>query len=691
MTPNFFSDQIRQALANPDLQAALDANAEKRIQAVHSARASLPEPWEVLRRRAHNVRAEVIENLDRYLEEFVSRLENNGVIVHHAATAAQAAQIVLDIAKEQGALLAAKSKSMVSEEIELNHALEAAGMQVVETDLGEYIIQLRNERPSHIITPAVHLRRQDVGLTFHEKLGIPLTDDIPTLTTAARARLRQVFLQADIGISGVNFGVAESGTLCIVTNEGNGRMCTTLPRVHIALMGIERIVPRLADLALMLYLLPRSATGQKLSVYTSLIHSPRQAGELDGPQERHVVLVDNGRSAMRRSPLAEGLLCIRCGACLNACPVFREIGGHGYTQTSRAGSSTYPGPIGSIVSPGLFGQDNFGHLARASSLCGACREACPVDIDLPKLLLRVRAGLVPTSRSPALSQAKPNAPAALAAGLRLFSWLARSAWSFALAQKAAGLAARMAAVFMRSSKAGWLRLPDASGWGISKDFPVPAAVPFRQRFAARQNLAANQPSGIPAARSGLAQQDTALHPPMQPTSNSLQARFAAELQVLGGETSFCHPATLTKKLLELLRDRHITRMQTWDADTLPVGLVEALKAEGILITTHPDPGAQAGLSGALAGIAETGSLVLTGGPGRPLSTSLLAPLHIAVLEASSIKENLPQVLQLAEITQASAAVLVTGPSRTADIEMTLTIGVHGPGSLHVFCISSFSQ
>ena len=341
----------------------------------------------------------MVEHLDEYLAQFIANVENNGIRVHHAADAREAIRIFLEIAHSVEAkqphggsgassLLVAKSKSMVSEEIDFNHALEIAGIRVVETDLGEYIVQLRGERPSHIITPAVHLRRGDVGKLFEEKLGIPYTENIPTLTKTAHEVLRDVFLTADIGISGVNFGVAETGTLAIVTNEGNGRMCTTLPPVHVALMGIERLVPTLEDLELFLSLLPRSATGQKLSVYTSLINSP-----LPG-QARHLILLDNGRSALRHSPLAESLYCIRCGACLNACPVFREIGGHAY-------GSIYPGPIGSVISCALVNPE-FATLAQASSLCGACKEVCPVDIDLPGMLLRVRSGLSPHStQSPA--------------------------------------------------------------------------------------------------------------------------------------------------------------------------------------------------------------------------------------------------------------------------------------------------
>ncbi len=347
---------------------------------------------------------------------------------------------------------------------------------MVETDLGEYIVQLRGEPPAHIITPAVHLTRSQVGRTFEEKLGLPYTTDIPTLTAAARRVLRQTFLDADIGVSGVNAGVAESGTLCLVTNEGNGRMCTTLPGIHIALMGMERLVPTFEDLALLLSLLPRSATGQKLSVYTSLIHGPRRAGESDGPSQRHLVLIDNGRMDLRQSALAEALYCIRCGACLNVCPVFREIGGHAYLSADGV-HTPYPGPIGSVISPGLFGVAGYGNLARASSLCGACKEACPVDIDLPKLLLRIRAadadpaalGLPATGESTRRS----HVPAGLRLGLQLFSLAAAHPGLFDLSQWLAGIFSQLA-----PASAGWMRLPAFTGWGLSRDFPRPARKPF---------------------------------------------------------------------------------------------------------------------------------------------------------------------------------------------------------------------
>jgi L-lactate dehydrogenase complex protein LldF len=503
---------------------------------------------------------ETIAHLDDYLETFTRQARANGIIVHQAVDAQQAVEIVLEIARQSGAKLVAKSKTMVGEEIELNPALEAAGLKVVETDLGEYIVQLRGEPPAHIITPAVHLRRPEVGQTFHEKLGIPYTEDVEDLTTAARRVLRQTFLEADLGISGVNFGVAESGTLCIVTNEGNGRMVTTLPRVHVALMGIERLVPTLNDLALMLALLPRSATGQKITVYTSLIHGPRQAADTDGPDERHVILLDNGRRRMRNSPLAEMLNCIRCGACLNACPVFREIGGHAYIGIGGE-HTPYPGPMGSVVSPGLFGQAAFANLARASSLCGACKEACPVDIDLPKLLLRVRAGGIDLGTETNQEVSALSAPQALRRGLRVYSWVARSPQRFALAQRVGGWLGRLAA-------GGWLRLPAVTGWGLSRDFPRPASKTFHQRWAERERLqtsaaqaeqSASQNQAAPNAPASALPLHELQEQPGRPEQNlvaqsELEERFAAELVALGGTFHLCRREELPARILAVLKE-----------------------------------------------------------------------------------------------------------------------------------------
>jgi L-lactate dehydrogenase complex protein LldF len=675
---------IRKYLADENLHAALTANAQRRVQVRKTAFAAFSDP-QAVRQRAHVIRMDVVDHLDNYLDQFISRAQNNGLVIHRAADAAQAISLVLEIAHSNGASLVAKSKTMVSEEIALNQALEHLGFRVVETDLGEYIVQLRGEPPSHIITPAVHLRRQDVGRLFHDKLGMPYTDDISIMTNLARKTLRQVFLTADIGISGVNFGVVETGTLCLVTNEGNGRMVTTLPQVHVALMGIERLVPTLQDLGLMLSLLPRSATGQKLSAYTSLMNNPRRPGDPDGPRERHVILVDNGRMATRDSELREILYCIRCGACLNACPVFREIGGHAYV--SREGkNSPYPGPMGSVVSPALFGQLEFGHLARASSLCGACREACPVDIDLPKLLVRVRAGM---HTADAAEKANPNPPPILAAGLGIYSFAAASPWRFAFSQKLLGFFGSLATVFSRGDP--WIAMPKSSGWGFSRDFPSPAKKPFRSRFKARIR---NSPTNDHFESSTAAEADSPLStfPDIPLQEVNLVDRFSVELQALGAKYISCSADMLTAEILKILSNHEINHLLAWEEPYLPSGLVNGLTDSGVTLvhptaeTIESSSHIRAGLTGAFAGLADTGSLVLLGGKGMPLTASLLPEVHLAVLHEKDVFGDLNQVLSLDQVKQASAGVVITGPSRTSDIEMTLTVGVHGPGELFVFCL-----
>jgi L-lactate dehydrogenase complex protein LldF len=677
---NPFQSQIRKSLANPNLQAALDANADRRIGVRREALASLPDP-EALRQRAHQVRADVIAHLDQYVDQFAGQAQQNGMIVHHAADAKEAIKIVLEICAGHNAKLVAKSKTMLGEEIELNHALEKAGLQVVETDLGEYIVQLRGERPSHLIAPAVHLRRGEVGQTFHEKLGIPLTEDIPTLTGVARRVLRNIFLTADIGISGVNLGVAETGTVCVLTNEGNGRMVTTYPPVHIALMGIERLVPSMDDLALMLSLLARSGTGQKLTVYTSLLHGPRRVGEVDGPLERHLVLVDNGRRQISRSSLSEILYCIRCGSCLNACPVFRELGGHAYVGIHGAPAS-YAGPIGSVLSPALFSQNEFSNLARASSLCGACKEACPVDIDLPKLLLRVRAGGIEAQpkRTPG------NIPYGLKWSLRVFSLAASHPTLYIVAQKLAGIGGRLLA-----PSQAWLRLPAITGWGYSKDFPRPAGRSFQSRWSQGLRAAHNSRSTQTPDPIKITSEETPAIKTAVPYQ-SLNQRFADELESLGGNVIFCRSENLETVVLSFLKNRQVKTLLSWEAE--PGGqlseLVKSIRKAEIEVVHTPEPQAQAGLSGARAAAAETGSILVQSGNGMPLTASLLPEIHLVVLYENQIKSSVAEVLSMinADSPIPAALALISGPSRTADIEMTLTIGVHGPREIHVFCITN---
>jgi L-lactate dehydrogenase complex protein LldF len=458
-----FAARANDAMADARLQGALE-----RVTAVFGSRrtsafASLPEA-DAVRDRARAARLHAVADLAAHLERFEARLTANGAHVHWAETPADANAIVADIAKRTGCTRAVKSKSMVSEETHLNAALEAAGVTPVETDLGEYIVQLANDRPSHIIAPIIHLTRQDVGRVMEQRLRVPYTDDTQQLAATARVRLRDEFLRADMGISGANFGVAETGTIVLVTNEGNGRMVTTLPRVHVVLMGIEKLVATLDDLDACLKVLARSGTGQQLTVYTTLVNGPRHDGDADGPSELHVVLLDNGRSRIRAGDTAEILGCIRCGACLNVCPVYRHIGGHAY-------GDTYPGPVGAVVTPGLRGLEPWRELPHASSLCGACRDVCPVRLDIPRMLLALR-------RDVAAADLQPRT---LAWSMKAFAWIAARP---ALYRAASAVARR----WLRArAREGWVRdLPGpAGGWTKSRDLRAPAGKTFQELFRER--------------------------------------------------------------------------------------------------------------------------------------------------------------------------------------------------------------
>ncbi|HRI43939.1 MAG TPA: lactate utilization protein B [Fimbriimonadaceae bacterium] len=338
---------------------------------------------EAARTQAASIKDEVLADLGGNLVRFEAACLKHGIQVHWALDAARAREIVLDLASRAEGRLVVKAKSMVTEEIHLNAFLEAAGFEVVETDLGEYVVQIDGDHPSHIVAPIIHKTRYEVARSFAQKGLGPYTEDPGELTLQARARLREKFRTASIGISGVNFGVVESGRLVLVENEGNSRLSTTAPSIHIAIMGIEKLIPREADLPLFLRLLAGSATAQRMTTYVHLISGPRREDESDGPREVHLVLLDNGRSAIRSGPYRDVLRCIRCGACLNVCPVYRQASGHAYRHP-------YSGPIGAVLTPLLEGLEKMGDLARASTLCGACEEVCPVKIPLPHHLLRLR-------------------------------------------------------------------------------------------------------------------------------------------------------------------------------------------------------------------------------------------------------------------------------------------------------------
>lgn len=682
-----FRQRVQFAIANSGLQTALDNNADRRKAARSQSYASLPVALDVLRERAHSIRQEVIQNLESYLGQFVQNLEKNGFRVFRATDAEQARQLIIRIAEAHHARVVAKSKSMVSEEIHINQALEQVGIRSIETDLGEFIIQLRGEPSAHIITPAVHLHREDVAKTFGEKLGMPYTTDVKVMCDVARRELREIFLTADIGLSGVNFGVAESGSLCMVTNEGNGRMVTTIPPVHIALMGIERLVPTWDDLDVMLQLLSRSATGQKLTNYVSFIRASRQPGDPDGPQERHLILVDNGRSALAHSSIAESLLCIRCGACLNACPVFRELGGHAY-------GSPYPGPIGALVSPSLFGISDYGHLSKASTLCGVCSEVCPVKIDFTTLLLRVRGQYV---------QQSPQ-PLGWRLGVLAFTWAMERPWAYHFMQKFAALGTHLF-----PSRDGWMRWlpPPTAAWTKSRDFPRFAARPFGARFkeiSESNNEVNNKSITLKTSQKSKvlrsAQHDIVETP--NRSQSTIIERFSQELDALGAEFVSCTEHELVEKVIARLHKLRVQKMITWDSIRVGnVDLIKYLDRAGFTLLDSNLPAdeqyqehlyslsqAEAGLTGAIAALADTGTLVVPGGFGRSLLSSLLPPIHLVVLRVADIYPSMTDWLnnggkQL--LKEVPSTTLISGPSRTADIEMTLTIGVHGPGQVIVFC------
>jgi L-lactate dehydrogenase complex protein LldF len=433
-----------------------------KYEAVRRTTQSRFQDWQAARQAASETKWEAVNHLDQYLEEFARHAEARGTQIHWAATGEDACAYVLDVCRRVGAKDLIKSKTMTSEEIHLNHALEAAGYGVVESDLGEYIVQMRGETPYHLVFPAMHLTRGEISDTFSEKLGTPATDSPEELTMIARDVLRARYLSADVGISGANFAVADTGMISITENEGNARLTTSVPRVHIALVGIEKVLPRMADLALFLPMLATAGTGQALTCYNSLIGGPRRDGESDGPEEFHVVLLDNGRTDLMADPeQRDALHCIRCGACLNVCPIFRNVGGHAY-------GTTYQGPIGSVITPHLRGLQEWKHLSAASTLCGACTETCPVGIDLHHHLLQNRRNA---------AEAKPDAGELFA--YRGFAFLMTRPRLYRLAIRLAPLLLRLHRLV--SGRRG----DPLYAWTRTRDFPAASGRTFKDYWAAR--------------------------------------------------------------------------------------------------------------------------------------------------------------------------------------------------------------
>jgi L-lactate dehydrogenase complex protein LldF len=466
--------RFRKTLADVKLQAAVYSGTgllmQKRQAVVN--REVLPD-YQELRDQARSLKEHALENLDYYLEQFESHVIARGGKVVWCRDGEEAAAFVVSLARERNAQLLVKSKSMTSEEIGLNEHLERAGLEVVETDLGEYIVQLARSRPFHIVVPAMNMTRYDVADLFSSSLGIARETVPERQTQIARAVLREKFLTADIGVSGANFLVADSGAVVLVTNEGNGRMASTLPRVHVAIAGIEKIIPRAQDLPVFLKLLGRSATGQPLTVYTSFLSGPRRTGEVDGPEEFYVVLLDNGRTRVLADPgKRETLYCLRCGACLNHCPVYRKIGGHNYPWV-------YSGPIGSVIGPLYRGLERDSWLPFASSLCGACVEVCPVRIDLPKLLLDLRSEINELKTRQGQGRQERS-------GFRLWAWVMSRPRIY-------GMLGNIASILLRAPGSGrWLRRVPAlmnigpvRAWMSERDLPALPKRSFRQLWRER--------------------------------------------------------------------------------------------------------------------------------------------------------------------------------------------------------------
>ncbi|MFC4076035.1 LutB/LldF family L-lactate oxidation iron-sulfur protein [Salinithrix halophila] len=454
-----FPQRVDKALEDSFLREAVRKTQNKLRTGKATAETEM-ENWEDWRLRAEEIRRHTVENLDYYLDQFTIHVEQAGGQVHFADTSGDVLDVITGVIREKEAKSIIKSKSMVSEEVDLNRVVEEMGLEAVESDLGEYIVQLAEEAPSHIIIPAIHKSRKQVAELFSREAGEELPEETAALTRFARERMRQKFLEADIGVTGCNFGVAESGSVVLVSNEGNARLTTTLPKTHIVVMGMERIAPRWTDLDVLLTMLTRSATGQKITSYVTAITGPRREYDADGPEELHVIVVDNGRSDILGGEYQDVLHCIRCGACINVCPVYRQIGGHAY-------GGVYPGPIGAVLTPLLEGFDEWEELPYASSLCGACTDACPVRIPLHEYLLDLRADEVEEKRTP---------------------------WAERLAFKGFGLATENPALFSAGAKGGRLAagpFTDEEGmvkkglgplaeWMETRDFPAPARHSFRE-------------------------------------------------------------------------------------------------------------------------------------------------------------------------------------------------------------------
>ncbi len=720
-----FPVEARRRLQDPQLRANLSRATQTIRRRRLDAISELPD-FEELREAAAATKEAALSALPELLEQFERASVQAGAVVHFARDAAEAREIIRELVLATGHKEVVKVKSMTTAEIELNAALEAAGVAAVETDLAELIVQLGDDLPSHIVVPAIHRNRSEVRRTFVEQMGkhgmaapAELSDRPEELAAVARVHLRDKFLRARVAISGANFAVAETGSLVVVESEGNGRMCLTLPDTLISVVGIDKVVPKFEDLEIFLQLLARSATGERLSPYTSIWTG---AAQDDGPSAVHIVLLDNGRTHALANPVGrQALRCIRCAACLNVCPVYERVGGHAY-------GSVYPGPIGAVLAPQLdhVVTDPVARaLPFASSLCGACYEVCPVRIDIPRLLVHLRGETV----AEAANQLPPT-PEALA--MRSLGWVMQKSSRFAVALRAGGLLAKA----LRSANVHQLRHlpPPLSRWTESRDAPMPAGEPFRAWWKSRNGAGSTETRVAVASAAPSVPTLARRTPVVRAQGKGLAVRTPREAVLLAARKALsgavAQPAPArsyqragavqmsTAQLVELFTERLrdyggglvTTTVESIGDDLARLAVrrrltsvvvpkdIDATWLDGLETTgidlRRDDPAAghsrldstDAAVTGAELAVAETGTILLAAGPAQGRrALSLLVDHHVVVLHESQIVANVPDAI--AHVNPTSPQTWISGPSATSDIEMQRVEGVHGPRHLDVLLVA----
>jgi len=692
----------------------LRRNLAKATTTIRAKRAAVVEElpdWAELRTAGHAVKDQALGDLGTQLERLEAAVAAAGGQVHWARDGAEANRIVCEVARAHGVDEVVKVKSIATDEIKLNEALLGSGVRPIETDLAELIIQLGDDVQSHILVPAIHKNRAEIRELFARELDLPdLSDEPEALAEAARLHLRAKFLDARMGISGANFAVAETGTVCVVESEGNGRMCTTLPEVLVTVMGVEKLVPSWRDMEVFLQLLPRSSTGERMNPYTSFWTGVRHG---DGPREFHLVLLDNGRTGVLADEVGrQTLRCIRCSACLNVCPVYSRTGGHAY-------ESVYPGPIGAILTPQLHGLEQGRSLPYASSLCGACYEVCPVEIDIPRVLVHLREKVVDGE-----PEWKPE-KVAMRAMYRAFS----SRRAYETAQKAARLGSRPLSRHGRIDRLPW----PLSGWTSTRDLTEPPKETFREwwrrdrgdagaerapqgagraadpdsrsRWRSTRGRSAARPDPhdhdaravvLDRIRSALADRPPPVKVPRDYRRRSERSRekvvalFAERVGEYRASVRRAAGAEVPSLLSELCRDRGVRRLG------VPVDLPEEWRPEGAELV--PDTGLAPqeldALDGALTGcalaIAETGTIVLDGGTAQGRRALTLVPdYHLCLVAEDAVVDLVPEAIERLQpaVEEGRPLTLVSGPSATSDIELNRVEGVHGPRTLHVVIVA----